>query len=108
MASTRGPGRSSRHGRSQGRVTGPAKHRGTNTGRPLSAEERGSYTAPTPRSVRSSPRWFGPMILALFIVGTLLIALNYLHGLPGATSVWYLVIGIVMIMSGFVALMRYH
>src|SRR3974390_1558259 len=108
MASSRGPGRSSRHGRSQGRVTGPAKHRGTNTGRPLSAEERGSYPAPTPRSARSSPRWYGGMILALFIVGVGVIALNYLGALPGATSSWYLVAGIVMIMTGFVALMRYH
>jgi len=108
MASSRGPGRSSRHGRSQGRVTGPAKHRGSNTGRPLSAEERGSYTAPTPRSVRSSPTWYGPFILAMFIIGVVVIALNYLSALPGATSAWYLVLGIVMIMGGFIALMRYH
>jgi hypothetical protein len=108
MASSRGPGRSSRHGKSQGRVTGPAKHRGSNTGRYITAEEKGSYTAPTPRSVRSSPRWYGGFILALFISGTLVIMLNYLNALPGATSAWYLVVGVGLIMGGFIALLKYH
>jgi predicted phage tail protein len=108
MASSRGPGRSSRHGKSQGRVTRPAKHRGANTGRYVSAEERGSYTAPTPRSTRESPRWYGFMIGALFVIGLIIIAMNYLNAVPGGTSPWYLLTGIVLIMGGFVALMRWR
>jgi hypothetical protein len=108
MASSRGPGRSSRHGKSAGRVTKPARHSGSNTGRFLSAEDRGSYTAPTPRSARQSPTWYGPMILSLFVLGLLTIALNYLNALPGGTSPWYLGLGIVFIMVGFVALLRYR
>jgi hypothetical protein len=108
MATSRkGPGRASASGRSQGRVTRPAKHEGTSTGKYLSAEERGRYTAPTPKSVYHSPQWFGPMILIFFLIGVLTLALNYLNALPGATSAWYLLVGLVFIFAGFIALLRY-
>ena len=108
MANSRkGPGRSSSSGRSQGRVTRPAKHEGTSTGKYLSAEERGRYTAPTPNRVHHSPPWYGPMLLALFIIGLLVIVLNYL-GAFGTTSSWYLLIGVGFIVVGFAALIRYR
>ena len=106
--STKGPGGASKAGRSQGRVTRPAKHQGSSTGKYLSAEERGRYTAPTPKSVHHSAPWYGPMILVLFLLGVLTLALNYLNALPGATSAWYLLVGLVFIFAGFVALLRYR
>ncbi len=109
MATSRkGPGSSSSKGRSHGRVTGPARHTGASTGKYLTAEERGRYTAPTPRSEHHSPVWYGPMILVLFLLGLLTLILNYLGALPGAVSSWYLIIGITLIMTGFIALIRYR
>ncbi len=106
--SRKGPGRVSHGGRSEGRVTRPARHEGSSTGKYLSAEERGRYTAPTPKSVHHSPPWYGPTILALFILGVLVLGLNYLNALPGATSAWYLLVGLVLIFSGFMGLLRYR
>ena len=106
--SKKGPGRSSRVGRSQGRVTGPARHTGTSTGRYLSAEERGRYTAPTPKSEYHSPSWYAPMLMALFLIGLLTLILNYLSVLPGGVSAWYLLVGLGFIVAGFLALIRYR
>jgi hypothetical protein len=109
MANSRkGPGRVSQSGRNEGRVTRPAKHQGAATGKYLSAEDRGRYTAPTPKSVHHSPAWYGPMILALFVLGVLVLALNYLNALPGAVSAWYLLVGLVLIFTGFMGLLRYR
>lgn len=106
--SRKGPGRVSQSGRSEGRVTRPARHEGTATGKYLSAEERGRYTAPTPKSVHHSPPWYGPMILVLFVVGVLILGLNYLNALPGGVSAWYLLVGLTMIFAGFLGLLRYR
>jgi hypothetical protein len=48
------------------------------------------------------------MILVLFALGLLTLALNYLNALPGAVSSWYLLAGVVFIMTGFIALLRYR
>src|ERR1700722_64384 len=75
--STKGPGGGSRKGKSAGgRTTGQG-------GRPKTAEESGRYTAPIPKSVRQSPRWYGALILILLIGGVAVITLNYLASLPG-------------------------
>jgi hypothetical protein len=68
----------------------------------------GKYTPPIPRTVRRSPAWYGPVVLGLFVLGVLLILLNYLTVLPGAVSAWYLVAGLVTIFVGFLAATRYH
>ena len=106
-----GPGRAQRKGRSaEGRTTakgGPTRS-GDRVGRYHSPEESGRYTPPVPRSVRRSPRWFGVMVLVLLLLGVLTILLNYLSVLPGAVSVWYLVVGLVLIFAGFLAATRYH
>ena len=57
--STKGPGGGSCKGKSAGGRT-TAK-----VGRYKTAEESGRYTAPIPKSVRHSPRWFGALILIL-------------------------------------------
>ncbi|MDR3647627.1 MAG: hypothetical protein P4L20_00945 [Acidimicrobiales bacterium] len=60
MANKQGPGSAARKGRSAGRVT-----TGRAVARPPTAS--GRYTPPIPRRVRVSPKWMGPLILALLI-----------------------------------------
>lgn len=101
-----GPGRAQRKGTSAGgRTTATSRSR---IGRYTAPEQSGKYTPPVPRTVRKSPRWFGPAVLLLLILGVLLILLNYLTVLPGAVSAWYLVAGLVVIFAGFVMATRYH
>ena len=105
-----GPGGAQRKGRSAGgRVTTKGTPPRTNQkiGRYKTAQETGRYTPPTPRSVRRSPRWYGLATLLLMLAGVLLILLNYLQALP-SVSVWYLVIGLAMIFSGFMMATRYR
>ena len=106
-ASKKGPGRSSQQGRSQGRVTKPVRHEGADTGRYISAEDSGRYTAPTPAAVYQSPRWYGPMILVMFLVGLVIIILNYTEAF-GTANAWMLLAGLVIIVAGFISLLRYR
>ena len=84
----------------------PRSHRGTTTGRYMSAEQTGRYTRPIPKDTRRSPRWWGPACIGLLVLGVVLLVGNYLTLLPGAVSPWYLVGGLVAIVAGFVALTR--
>lgn len=101
-----GPGRAQRKGTSSGGRTTVASR--SRIGRYTAPEQSGKYTPPVPRGVRKSPRWFGVAVLGLLVLGVLVILLNYLTVLPGATSAWYLVTGLVMIFAGFVMATRYH
>jgi len=100
MASKQGPGNAARKGKSAGRATARA------VARPATASSR--YTPPIPRNVKVSPKWMGPLILALLVVGALTIMLNYFNVLPGAPTNWYLVGGIVLIAGGFVIATQYR
>ncbi len=93
-----GPGGPARRGRSSSRVTStkPA---------PVASAR---YTPPTPRSKKVSPKWMGPLILALLIVGALVIIFNYFDVLPASPTSWYIVVGIAMIAVGFVVATRYR
>ena len=110
-----GPGRAQRKGRSaEGRTTAKgtapkgSPKGGSRVGRYTSAEESGRYTPPIPKDTRTSPRWYGPLVLVLLVLGVLMILLNYLTVLPGAVSVWYLVAGLVVIFLGFIMATRYR
>ena len=81
-------------------------HRGTNTGRYMSAEATGRYTRPVPKDTRQSARWYGPLCIGLLVLGTFLLVGNYLSFLPGAVSPWYLAAGLVSIVAGFAMLTR--
>jgi hypothetical protein len=83
---------------SAGRVTPPKDSREINK----------RYTAPIPKSVRQSPRWYGPLLLALLIIGLLLIVGNYVGIMPGGMSNWYLVGGLVGIVVGAMMATQYH
>ena len=93
-----------------GRATPPGG-RATAGGRatpPKSRDVNKRYTAPIPKSVRHSPPWFGPVLLALLIVGLLLIVGNYVGIMPGGTSNWYLIGGLVGIVIGAMMATQYH
>jgi hypothetical protein len=100
MASKQGPGSGGRKGRTAGRATSRA------VARPAAAS--GRYTPPIPRKVKVSPKWMGPLILAMLVVGALTIMFNYFNVLPGAPTNWYLVGGILLIAGGFVMATQYR
>ena len=98
-AQKRGPGSATKKGRSTGRTTATSGARSTSSGR---------YTPPIPRSRKVSPKWMGPLILAFLLIGALTIVLNYFNVLPAGPSDWYLLVGIVMIATGFVVATQYR
>ena len=54
---------------------------------------------------KKSPRWYGPMVLAVMGVGVLVIVLNYMNVMPGTHHSFnslYLVGGLLLIGLGFV------
>lgn len=77
-------------------------------GRYVSAENRGRVTARRPVGSDHSPHWYGWLLIDLLIFGMLVITLNYLQVLPGATSSWYLVIGLISMFSAFYLATRYR
>jgi hypothetical protein len=99
MAS-QGPGGATRKGRSTGRATARA------VAHPVASS--GRYTPPIPRSVKTSPKWMGPVILALLILGALMIVLNYFDVLPSSPTNWYLLGGIGLIAAGFITATQYR
>jgi Cell division protein CrgA len=101
---TKGPGGASRKGKSSGGRTT------SKIGRYKTPEESGRYTAPIPKSVRHSPRWYGVLVLVLLIGGVAIITVNYLARLPGLSrgSPWGLVVGLVLIFAGFLMATRYR
>ena len=72
------------------------------------ASATGRYTPPTPRSTKVSPKWVPALMFALLGVGFALIICNYVNVLPGGTSNWYLIVGLVLITSGLITATRLH
>jgi hypothetical protein len=77
-------------------------------GRYVSAENRGRVTARRPVGADHSPHWYGWLLIDLLVFGMLVITLNYLQVLPGSTSSWYLVIGLLSMFSAFYLATRYR
>lgn len=100
-----------------GRVTpkgGPVRRGAGGSGRAAGVPGRspqtagGRYTAPIPREFRQSPMWVPVLILTFFGLGLISILLNYLGLLPGGANNWYLILGLGLIVAGFIAATRYH
>jgi hypothetical protein len=87
-----------------GRVT-PKGGAITDTGRSVVS---GRYTAPIPVEYRRSASWVPILMLVFFSAGILMIVLNYLGLLPGATSNWYLLGGLGLMICGFVVATQYR
>jgi hypothetical protein len=70
------------------------------------------YTAPNPRGVKGpSPRWVPILMFALWILGLLVIILNYMGVLPGSGdggSGWYLIAGLGSILAGITVATQYR
>lgn len=66
------------------------------------------YTPPVAKVHKVSPRWVPVLMFTLLGVGALVIFLNYLGLLPGATSNWYLVAGLGAILGGIITATNYH
>ncbi|MGC2485200.1 MAG: cell division protein CrgA [Acidimicrobiales bacterium] len=70
-------------------------------GRYVDPVTRGRITVRRPTSAKKSPKWYGWTIIGLMVLGILIIILNYLDALPGATSAWYLAGGLASIFIAF-------
>ena len=66
------------------------------------------YTPPIPKTLKVSPPWVPVLMFTLLGAGALMIVLNYLELLPGATSNWYLLGGLGLILGGIVTATQYR
>jgi hypothetical protein len=98
--------------RTGGRVTPKGTRPGTTTvpkvdGDDLTPRATASassrYTPPSKVSFEEPKRWVPYVMFGLFIIGMLVILINYLGViLPGATNNWYLLVGLFTILAGLI------
>ena len=93
-----GPGKAQKKGRSAGGRT-------TEAAAPVTSSR---YTPPVPKNVKTSPRWMGIAIIILFLVGVLIVILNYAGLLPGGVNNLWLIAAIGAIFAGLIVATRYH
>jgi Flp pilus assembly protein TadB len=78
-----------------------AKRSGTGVAAPRRAGAR--YTAPAPKTAKQSNLWVPVAMFTCLVLGIVVIAGNYLALLPGGeASNNFLIIGLVLLISGFV------
>ncbi|MDQ1465890.1 MAG: Cell division protein CrgA [Actinomycetota bacterium] len=68
---------------------------------PVSKSKRSRYTAPPPKKAPASPLWVPVTLCVLMVTGLAVVLANYLQALPGDTENRYLILGLVLITSGF-------
>jgi Cell division protein CrgA len=75
--------------------------------RASSASKR--YTPPAQKIHMPSPTWVPVLMFALWIIGALIIILNYIqHFLPGVPNNLYLLVGLAMILAGLFVATQYR
>jgi hypothetical protein len=99
-----GPGKAQKKGRSSGGRT-TESGRTTPSGRTTQSSR---YTPPVPKNVKTSPRWMGLVIIGFFLLGVLIVILNYAGLLPGGVNNLWLVAAIGAIFVGLIMATRYH
>ena len=79
-------------------------------GRKKPKKTGGRYNVTPARKKRhkDSPRWYGPLILAIMGVGVAVIVLNYMGIMPGGTKPMWLFAGLGLIALGFVGTMFWY
>lgn len=86
---------------------GRGNKRVTAKGTQPSASNR--YTPPTAKFEElPSPIWVPILMFSLFALGMITIFLNYVSLLPGATSNWYLLMGLGFILAGIITATQYR
>jgi hypothetical protein len=118
MASKDGSSRKSARGKERsdgrtggGRVTpkgGPVKtHKVTTSVHAAAPSTR--YTPPTPRLEGVTPRWVPVTMIGGFVLGFLVIFMHYVDLLlPGASSNWWLLGGLGLILGGIISATQYR
>jgi hypothetical protein len=67
------------------------------------------YTPPQPKAKKHSPLWVPVAMFTMLVCGVVVIVLNYLGMLPGGDAQNSdLVLGLVLIVGGFIASTQYH
>ena len=66
------------------------------------------YTPPVAKNVKTSPRWMGPLILAFFLIGVVVVIVNYAGLLPGGVNNLWLIAAIGSIFVGLLLATRYR
>jgi hypothetical protein len=88
---------------------GPGKSSKKGGGRATPRQTKGvRYTPPVAKNVKKSPRWMGPLILVLFLLGVVVVILNYAGLLPGGVNNLWLVGAIGAIFVGLLFATRYR
>ncbi len=72
------------------------------------SKKRSRYTPPPPKKAPSSPLWYGVAITTLLLTGLIVVVTNYIGLLPGDAENRYLILGLVLISSGFMMATGYH
>jgi hypothetical protein len=72
------------------------------------SKKRSRYTPPPEKKKASSPLWMGVAITALLLVGLIVVVTNYLGLLPGEAENRYLIVGLLLISSGFMMATGYR
>ena len=75
---------------------------------PQSKSKRSRYTPPPTKKAPASPLWYGVAITTLLVLGLLVVVTNYIGLLPGEAENRYLILGLVLISSGFMMATGYH
>jgi Cell division protein CrgA len=68
---------------------------------PQSKSKRSRYTPPSPTKAPPSQLWVPVVMATTLAAGLVVIVTNYLELLPGDTSNRYLLLGLVLIVCGF-------
>ena len=71
-------------------------------------KSRGRYRPPPRKRRKSSPKWFGALILMFFAGSVAVIILNYLGVMPASPNGWYLVGGLIGIAAGFMLATQWY
>jgi hypothetical protein len=75
---------------------------------PQSKSKRSRYTPPTPAKAPPSPLWVPVVMATTLACGLIVIVANYLELLPGDTSNRYLMLGLLLIVCGFLLATTYR
>lgn len=101
-----------RKSKSEAETSKPTVTKRTASGRVTAkGTSSGRYTPPLPKEYRRSPTWVPVLMLTFFVLGMLIIIINYLPGaafLPGDSNNWYLLTGLGLITLGFITATKYH